>query len=1147
LSDLPSTPEVSSIQKPPTANPRSLPQSNIGSTIVAGGIVVMQRRGKSPKELRANRYNQKPMVIKKLSWRTKLISLFVGILIVSLIIQILYVIPSIHDQEKEKVKAYQEQTTASIVRHLDIDLAKVKITLLRVPLLPGFHELDMDDMADSIQAFMKVSQRVSRVAVLDSKGEFLFGRKEDFIGTASIDYKDKPYFTRPFNNGQIHLDPPRYYEDDGLIAASMCLPIESETGERIGVFVGVIDITNITEMITEYSLAEGQIAYIIDKEGQIIAHSNIDLLSLEDGPLSLKPNCPLIKLQSDSKEIESMEHLHEGISYLGSSGFSEITGWKVVVEASMNSILAETDAMIKKILITDLLLFLVGIIITVFFSRQIITAQMESEKTLQKNEEKYRAIFENTGTSTCIIEKDSTLSLVNSMFETMSGYSRKEVEGKMKWPEFVHPDDLVMMKEQHKLRRENAESALKAYEFRFIGPNKKIKDVYLTVDIIPGTTQSVASLLDITERKKAVSKIRELSKTVETASQTVVITDLEANIIYVNQSCIETCGVEGKEELIGKSLSLFTDKEGAGLLENEAFPKLLSKGVWMGRLNIRRSDGSYFPAEILASVTEDEHGKTEHIIGKITDISELKKTEDALREMNQLLNKAEEFAHLGSWSQDMATNQLSWTEEVFRIFGMTPQKDKISADTFLEAVHPDDLLFVNNAYKESIEKGLSNYETEHRIIRQDTGEIRFVHENCFHEKNASEKPVRLVGMVQDITDRKLAEAEQSKLQSQLGQAQKMESIGQLAGGVAHDFNNMLGVILGHAEMALDQLDPAHLIYEDLEKIQKAALRSADLTRQLLAFASRQLIEPKVLMLNDTLLDMLTMLQRLIGEDVKLTWIPESDLWPVKMDPSQIDQILANLCVNARDAIEGVGEVIIKTSNTTVEDDYCACHDGCLPGEYVRLEVSDNGSGMDKKILSHLFEPFFTSKPLGEGTGLGLATVYGIMKQNKGFINVTSKPGEGSTFRIYMPRFVGEIKPEEKTRVTVKKKTGTETILLVEDEVSLLKLTVHILRGLGYTVLTADSPQKALQLFEENQEDIHLLMTDVVMPEMNGRDLWRKLSSMRTGLKCLFVSGYTADIIAQRGELEDGVPFLQKPYQSETLAAKLRQILDSDEA
>ncbi len=261
-------------------------------------------------------------------------------------------------------------------------------------------------------------------------------------------------------------------------------------------------------------------------------------------------------------------------------------------------------------------------------------------------------------------------------------------------------------------------------------------------------------------------------------------------------------------------------------------------------------------------------------------------------------------------------------------------------------------------------------------------------------------------MSEDIT-------EKLSLESQLRQAQKMESVGRLAGGVAHDFNNMLGVIIGHTELALEQMDPAQPLFTSMQEIRKAALRSADLTRQLLAFARKQTVAPKVLDLNETVEGMLKMLRRLIGEDIDLVWLPDSDLWPVKMDPSQIDQILANLCVNARDAIEGVGKITIETHKVTFDEAYCADHSGFIPGDFVMLAVSDDGQGMDKETLDKIFEPFFTTKGIGKGTGLGLATVYGIVKQNNGFINVYSEPGQGTTFKIYLPRHAAETEQMER--------------------------------------------------------------------------------------------------------------------------------------
>ena len=396
-----------------------------------------------------------------------------------------------------------------------------------------------------------------------------------------------------------------------------------------------------------------------------------------------------------------------------------------------------------------------------------------------------------------------------------------------------------------------------------------------------------------------------------------------------------------------------------------------------------------------------------------------------------------------------------------------------------------------------------------------------------------------------ISDLKRSEEEQKNLQSRLVQAQKMEAVGRLAGGVAHDFNNMLSIILGHTEMILDEVDSTDPHVANLKEIRRAARRSTDLTRQLLAFARKQTIAPKVLDLNGTVEGMLKMLKRLIGENIDLAWEPTSDLWPIKMDPSQVDQVLANLCVNARDSIEEVGRLTIETGNVSFDEDYCRDHAGFQPGDYSMIAVSDNGCGMDRETLNNLFEPFFTTKGVGEGTGLGLATVYGIVKQNSGFINVYSEPGKGTTFKIYLPRHGTDAQQVSQIEAINEAATGYETILVVEDEQAILRMTKMMLERLGYTVLAASSPDEAIDLCTSGSHEIHMLMTDVVMPGMSGRDLASELLRSYPNLRCLFMSGYTANVIAHHGVLDEGVKFINKPFTKLDLAAKIRKVLDGD--
>ena len=398
-------------------------------------------------------------------------------------------------------------------------------------------------------------------------------------------------------------------------------------------------------------------------------------------------------------------------------------------------------------------------------------------------------------------------------------------------------------------------------------------------------------------------------------------------------------------------------------------------------------------------------------------------------------------------------------------------------------------------------------------------------------------------IIHDISERKRAEAEQEKLRGQLAQAQKMESVGLLAGGVAHDFNNALGVVLGYAEMALDKVDRTSPVYEALREIHGAAERSAEITRQLLAFARQQTIQPRALSINAAVDGIRTMLGRLIGEDIDLRWQPGPDPWPVWMDPGQLDQVLVNLCVNARDAITGVGTIHIATDNRTVDEVAGAALPGCRPGDYAVLTVRDNGSGMDPETCGRIFEPFFTTKELGKGTGLGLAIVYGIVTQNHGCIAVDSAPGAGTTFRVYLPRHTGDTVPVVEEQPVAAVSRQGETVLVVEDDPFIRKLARQMLGELGYTGLEAASSTEALALAERHGAAIRVLLTDVIMPEMNGRDLAARVAQLCPDIRTVFMSGYAAGIVSAGGVLEPGFSFLQKPFSVRALAAALRQALD----
>ena len=525
-------------------------------------------------------------------------------------------------------------------------------------------------------------------------------------------------------------------------------------------------------------------------------------------------------------------------------------------------------------------------------------------------------------------------------------------------------------------------------------------------------------------------------------------------------------------------------------------------------------------------------------------ITERKQAEEALRKSEERFRLAMEATKDGLWDWDILTGQVYYSPGYWSMLGYDAASQPRSAEAWIDIVHPDDREAVLAANDDCIANRSDSFVLEYRM-RTSSGEWKWIQERgTAVVRDDQGRARRMIGTHIDITERKHAEEERERLKGQLLQAQKMEAVARLAGGVAHDFNNMLAVIQGHAELALMRMGPDDPSFRHFSAIRDTANRSAELTQQLLAFARKQVITPIALDLNKAVESMLKMLRRFLGEDIDLKWNPKKGLWTIKADPTQIDQIVADLCINARDAISGVGTIIVATDNCSIDREYCATHAGFLPGDFVRITVSDNGCGMDKQMLSQIFEPFFTTKELGKGTGLGLATVYGAIRQNEGFVNVYSELGQGSVFSIYFPRYLGESQQKPVDSKAGTTAGGHETILLVEDELVILETVTDMLEQLGYTVLAASIPNEAIQLARQHPEKIDLLLTDVIMPQMNGRDLANQLLAGQPWMKCLFMSGYTADIIAYQGKLDEDVHFIQKPFSLSTLATKIRQTLET---
>jgi PAS domain S-box-containing protein len=759
----------------------------------------------------------------------------------------------------------------------------------------------------------------------------------------------------------------------------------------------------------------------------------------------------------------------------------------------------------------------------------------KSNETLRENEERYRTILQTAMNGFWLTDIKGNFLEVNDAYAQMIGYSIEELLS-------MQISDIEANKNPEKTN-EHIQKVIKTGIDRFETVHRR-KD-FSTCDVEVNSRyipieggRLVVFTRDITESKQAEAALRGSEEKyrllVESQTDLICRFSSDGTFLFVNDVYAEFFN-KPKKELVGSKWHPLPVDDDVHLIEAELSKLTPDNPTVTIENRVFSGEGEIHWMQFVNKGIFDLDGNLMEIQSVGRDITERKLSEKGLQEIECIVSTSSDMMAL--LNKDFV--YLSANDSYVNTFGKT--KDEIIGYSVSDIFGDE---FFEKIIKPNAEHCLSGQEVHYNDWFEFPVGGRQCMDIIYTPYWGDNKKIEgFVVNARNITELKQAEVENSRLEDRLRQAQKMESIGRLAGGVAHDYNNALTAITGYTELALMDADPNGSLRADLKEILKASRHAKDITRQLLAFARKQTIAPIVLDLNTGIESMFKMLRRLIGEDIDLAWFPGENLWPVKMDPTQIDQILANLCINAKDAIAGVGKVTIETSQIELDEAYCADHRGFIPGEFVLMAISDNGCGMDKEIIDNIFEPFFTTKDINKGTGLGLSTVYGIVKQNKGFISVYSEPDKGTTIKIYLPRHEGKaIEPKKESKEEIPQGNG-ETILLVEDETSILKLAQKILNGLDYKVLAANSPKRALKLAKEHNSEIHLLVTDVIMPEMNGLELANSLQSLYPDLKRIFMSGYTANAIAHHGVLDKGIDFIQKPFSRTDLAKIVRKVLD----
>ncbi|MBF8258374.1 MAG: Blue-light-activated protein, partial [Actinobacteria bacterium] len=773
-----------------------------------------------------------------------------------------------------------------------------------------------------------------------------------------------------------------------------------------------------------------------------------------------------------------------------------------------------------------------------------ITDRKVAEEKHYESEYRFQALADTATDGIVSVNSAGKIVFLNSTAEKLFGYKKAAAEG---------GSVFLLIPERYRIAHaEGMARFLATGEPRIIGKTVELHGLRKDGTEFPlelslatwNTGQSVyftGIVRDITERKRAEQELREthgkLQSLIESSPTPIVALTNDGIVTMWNPAAEHVFGWNA-EELIGRMLPIVPNEVEFLKLRERVIREGGFSGVEVRR---QRKDGSFIDVRLSSGAMLDSAGIVVGMMGIYEDVTERKRAEEELRTTHDKLQSLVDNSPIPIVAMTADGTMTMWNPAAERAFGWS--SEEIIGQQFPmvpEGKEEEFRMLKERVFREG---GFSGVEvTRERKdgsfvdIRLATGPIR----------DPGGAVVGVVGIMEDITDRKKMEKALHDSEEQLRQSQKIEAIGQLAGGVAHDFNNLLTAIRGYSDLLLHRLDAGSPLRREVEEIQKAGERASSLTRQLLAFSRKQVLQPKVLDLNAVVANMDMMLRRLIGEDIDLLTVLRPGLWSVKVDPGQVEQVIMNLIVNARDAMPKGGKLTIETMNTDLGDAYVRSRLVVTEGSYVMLSVSDTGEGMNENTRSRLFEPFFTTKEKGKGTGLGLSTVYGIVKQSGGYIWVYSEPGKGATFKVYFPRVLTAAESvKEGTKEPLLR--GKETVLVVEDEETVRSLVRDVLIEHGYTVLTAIDGQDAIKIGREYKEPIHLIVTDVVMPKTGGREAVESLAPHLPGVKVLYMSGYTDDAIVHHGVLDKGISFLQKPFTPDSLLRKVREVLETPPA